>query len=180
MQTFILSTPRLTMREFTSDDLHALHHILNDREVMRYFPNPEPPSLERVKKMLANFQREYTEQHCSFWALEKREDSPGTSKTLLGWCGLGYLPKTNENEVAYLLGKAHWGKGYATEAARACIHYGFKVHGFSEIIGLVLLGNQASQHVLEKIGLRYIGYAQYFHCEVMRFRIEHTDQTILQ
>jgi RimJ/RimL family protein N-acetyltransferase len=67
----------------------------------------------------------------------------------LGWCGLKYLFETNEVDLGYRFMKKFWGKGYATEAALACIEYGFATLNLHQIVGRALPGNLASIKVLE-------------------------------
>jgi ribosomal-protein-alanine N-acetyltransferase len=91
---------------------------------------------------------------------------------LMGWCGLEFLPDTNETEVGYLLGHAFWGKGYATEAARVSVEFGLKEIGLQEIIGLTDPLNVASQRVLEKCGLAFTRRQVYFGMEMFRFALQ--------
>ena len=89
----------------------------------------------------------------------------------MGWGGLQFLPETNETEVAYCLGKPFWGQGYATEAARESLAYGFHTLQLKEIIGLTHVENKASQNVLLKIGLHLVDRKTYFGMECFRFRV---------
>jgi ribosomal-protein-alanine N-acetyltransferase len=138
---------------------------LDDPDVWRYFPNTEVPSLERTKTYIEGQLAHWEEHAFGHWAVKVKD------KMLIGWCGLQFLPETNEIEVAYCLGKEHWGKGYATEAARASLNYGTSDLGFKEIVGLTHVENKASQHVLQKIGLKFIDRKVYFGMECFRFRI---------
>ena len=90
----------------------------------------------------------------------------------MGWCGLRVLEDTGEVEVLYLFDKPFWGQGFATEAARRCVEDGFRRAGLKLIIGLTLLGNIASQRVLEKAGLVFVEQAQYFGVTCNRFVID--------
>jgi ribosomal-protein-alanine N-acetyltransferase len=85
---------------------------------------------------------------------------------------LEFLPETNETEVGYLLSGEFWGKGYATEAARASVEFGKKNIGLNEIIGLTDPLNIASQRVLEKCGLTFTRRQVYFGMEMFRFAIQ--------
>jgi RimJ/RimL family protein N-acetyltransferase len=89
----------------------------------------------------------------------------------MGWCGLQFLPDSNETEVAYCLGRPFWGLGYATEAARESLEYGLKELNLKEIIGLTHIQNKASQNVLLKIGLHFVDRRTYFGMECLRFRV---------
>lgn len=159
-----LATPRLNLRPLRLDDAEALHHVLNDRDVWRFFPLPEIPSLARTQTYIQG-QLEHWEEHSfGHWAVEDK------NRLLLGWCGLQFLPDTKETEVAYCLGREFWGKGYATEAARASLHFGINTLGIQEIIGLTHIENRASQNVLLKIGMHFVDRKTYFGMECFRYR----------
>jgi RimJ/RimL family protein N-acetyltransferase len=152
-----LTTTRLTLRPFTAADVDPLHHILCEKGVLRYFPKPDPPARERVERLIAH-QLEHWEKHgYGWWAVELRSQSG-----LIGWNGLQFLPETGEVEVGYLLAKALWGQGLATEGARASVQYGFEQLGLETIVGIVHPDNVASRHVLEKVGMAFTHRARYF------------------
>jgi len=74
----------------------------------------------------------------------------------IGWCCLKYLTETNEVDLGYRLKKNFWGNGYATEAARACIKYGFATLNLGRIVARALPANLASIKVLEKCGMEHL------------------------
>lgn len=162
-----IQTKRLILRGFRADDVAALHTIVRDREVLRYFPRTEPWERERVERWLHS-QPTHWETHGFGWYLVEHR----TSAQLMGWCGLRVLEDTQEIEVLYLFDKPFWGQGYATEAAQRCVEDGFRHYRLKLIIGLTLLGNIASQRVLEKSGLVFVHQAQYFGVECNRFVID--------
>ena len=75
----------------------------------------------------------------------------------IGWCGLKARPERDEIDLGYRFIKDAWGKGYATEAAFACLKYGFEQLGLKRIVGRAMPQNVASLRVLEKCGMQYIG-----------------------
>jgi len=161
-------TERLILRAFRKDDVEPLVHILAEEGVLRYFPNTTPPPLERVQRLVSGQIDHWGEHGYGWWAVELRaRDEP-----LIGWAGLTYLPETDETEVAYLLGKPFWGRGLATEAARASLRYGFEDLGIETIVGIVHPDNLASQRVLAKAGLTYVERAHYFGMDVLRYAAE--------
>ena len=87
----------------------------------------------------------------------------------VGWYCLKYCPPTADVEVGYRLLFDAWGKGYATEGAQALIDYGFDRLGVNRIIGVTHPGNKASQHVLQKSGLRHAGWGRYYNRHVRLF-----------
>lgn len=82
-----------------------------------------------------------------------------SDSSFIGWCGLHFLPVTNETEVGYLLGESWWGKGYATETATASLQYAYKQLNMMQIIALVHSDNKASIRVIEKLGMDFINAA---------------------
>jgi RimJ/RimL family protein N-acetyltransferase len=159
-----LETERLILRGFVPQDLDRLATILANPNVMRYMPGNEPLTRERSEKTL-NFVRNHWEQHgFGWWAVICKED-----ELLAGWCGLTLLDETSEVEVAYLLAQEHWGRGYATEAARASVRYGFEQLGLDTIIALAFAENVPSRRVMEKLCMQFTGEAHYFGLDLMRY-----------
>ncbi len=142
-----IETPHLLLRGWTPDDAGALFDILQEEDILRYFPNPAPPSREKVGNYISRQLANWEQFGYGHWAVVTREDDQ-----VAGWCGLEHLAELNETEVAYLLSKRVWGRGFATEAARAAVRFGFETAGLEQIIGLVHPENAGSVRVLEKCG----------------------------
>jgi ribosomal-protein-alanine N-acetyltransferase len=151
-----------------------LYLILNDADVLRYFPNPSAPPRDRVERLVSNILAHWQEHGFGWWAVELQAEPH-----LMGWCGLTFLPETGETEVAYCLGKPHWGKGFATEAAMASLHFGFETWALPRIIGLVHPENRASIHVLEKLGMSFIDRSCYFGMDLLRYWRERDDWLVV-
>lgn len=117
---------------------------------MRYIPKSNLDPLERARRRLASFTEHWQQEGFGLWAIILR---PGGE--LIGQGGLNRIRETGEVEVDYILAKAYWGQGYATEVARASLWYGFEQIGLPQIIGLVVPENLASKHILEKIGMTF-------------------------
>ena len=73
----------------------------------------------------------------------------------IGFAGLKYLDDMDEVDLGYRFAKEYWGKGIATEAAKACVDYGFNKLGLSRIIAMVLPQNKGSIRVLEKLNFKF-------------------------
>ncbi len=162
-----MTTLRLILRAFTDEDIDPLHHILGEKDVLRHLPNTNPPSRDKAQQIVSGQLKHWEDHGYGWWAVELRAESK-----FIGWCGLRYLPETEEVEVAYLLGKPHWGKGLATEGAQASLRYGFEELGLESIVGIVHPENVASQRVLKKLGLRFVEEAEYFGMDCYRYVIE--------
>jgi len=152
----ILETNRLILRTWTQTDADALFEIMRDARVMRYLADGKPFTSEQTKDFLIwaeNYQLE--NGFCRWKIIEK------SSGEVVGSCGFARPHGTEEVELGYLLAQKHWGKGFATEAARAAMLYGFGKLNFREIIAMTDLENTASQKVLEKIGFARRGVEAY-------------------
>jgi [ribosomal protein S5]-alanine N-acetyltransferase len=140
----ILETNRLFLRRLVMDDLNDLFALYTDPEIRRYFPEGVL-NLEETKEELAWFLDGHPEHpELGLWATIHKE----TGK-FIGRCGL--LPWTiagrDEVEIAYLLDKAFWQQGLATEAAQGLLHYCFEQLHLTRVICLMAPENQASQRV---------------------------------
>ncbi len=168
-----LHTPRILLRPLQPGDAEVLFRIYQGKDVLRYFPNPNPPALEKVQRFVAAQQKHWERFGYGNWAiLPIREDLvPAGEQDIIGWAGLQYLPELEETEVGFLLDRSAWGKGYATEAARAALAFGFERCQLDHIIALVHAENAASRRVIEKCGLRYVDCLHLWGVDLLRYRI---------
>lgn len=155
----LLTTPRLVLRDFRDGDADDLYAMDGDDRVMRYIGTGMPGrSYEQCAEAIPRIMTKAVEQpgygllHASL-----RDDG-----AFIGASGLFLLPETGEVEVAYRLPFVCWGRGYATEMARALLDHGFGALGLTRIIGLTFPENVPSQRVLEKIGMRSEGEGEYY------------------
>jgi len=150
-----LETERLIVRAYTMADLPALHGIVSQKAVMEFLPE-DVMSRERTEdslRWIIECYRKNTPRKIVKFSVGVVEKSTGW---LIGWCGLGPLEfDASDIEIYYGLSSSHWGRGFATEAAKALLHYGFKTIGLTRITALVKPENTASQKVIEKLGLIY-------------------------
>ena len=108
----ILQTERIDLRELTPDDAHAVFELNADPEVLRFTGDVAFASLDDARRFLETYS-DYRRNGFGRWAAVLRE-----SGAFLGWCGLK-RDASGEVDIGYRLLRAHWGRGYATEAARA-------------------------------------------------------------
>ncbi len=146
-----LVTERLELRAFVPSDLEALHAVNGDPEVTRYMK--AYPTIEDTRRTLDVHVREARAGNPAFWAVIER-----ASGDLIGDAGVGLVDGVGpEFELGYALGRRWWGRGYATEAALAVRDHALGELALPEVLALVLPGNAASIHVLEKIGMERVG-----------------------
>lgn len=144
-----IETPRLIIRQFTLADVDALFGILADEEVMRYSLNG-PLSRKETEAFIAKCIEDYYNIGYSQYAVILKE-----TQEVIGYCGffIQIIDNIKETELGYRLGKAYWGQGLATEAAKACQGYAFSLLGLTRLISIIEPTNAASIRVAEKAGL---------------------------
>ena len=143
----VLETVRLRLRPFESTDAGALYDVVSAREVAAgtlTIPHPYEP--EWAAEYIASIENE-TEL-----AITLRSDG-----TLVGSIALVVEREHDRAELGYVVGVAYWGRGYATEAARALIAHGFAALGLNRVYAFCFTRNPASRRVLEKLGMTHEG-----------------------
>ncbi|WP_412984727.1 GNAT family N-acetyltransferase [Pontimicrobium sp. IMCC45349] len=146
---YILETERLYLRELTALDAKNFYMLNLDPEVMKYTGDVPFKSIDSAKQFLENYS-DYKNNGVGRWVVILK-----STQAFIGWCGIKYTSELDEYDIGYRFFKNHWHKGYATEAAKACIDLGFKTHNIKTIVGRAMTENKASIKVLEKIGLAH-------------------------
>lgn len=150
----ILTTDRLALREFTESDWLAVWAYQSDPLYLRYYP-----WTERAAEDVRQFVRELVAQ---------QHEEPRTkfqlavvlkaTNQLIGNCGIRMKAAgAHEADIGYELAPAYWGQGYATEAARAIVQFGFSQLRLHRISAWCIADNIGSVRVLEKLGMRQEG-----------------------
>lgn len=151
-----IKTKRLLIRNVVISDLGDFYRIVSDDDVMQFLPDDkmsESQLRDVMKWLIGCYERNTPGNIIKFTLAVTNKDSG----KLLGWCGLGPLEfKPVDIEIYYGLAKEFWGKGLATEAARAVLRYGFNDIGLKEIVAVVSPANMASRRVIEKLGMTCI------------------------
>jgi RimJ/RimL family protein N-acetyltransferase len=144
----VLETQRLLLRAPRLDDVPALVPLINDRRVAENLSRaPHPYSYKDAETFISG--ANLADDEVAF--LVTLRDG-----TLVGACGVGTLAGASP-EIGYWFGVAHWGRGYATEAARAVIAYAFDELGHETLEAGARVTNPASRRVLEKCGYEWTG-----------------------
>lgn len=162
----VCNTPRLLMRGSSPSDLDAVFQMVQDRETLRFLPRKDPWERTIVQSWLESQHTHWSAHAFGWWLLETRRDA-----RVIGWCGLRRLQETGEVELLYLLEKTHWGRGLATEAARAAVEFAFTRTDLTELVGLVDVEHEASQRVLEKVGMLYSGSCSFFGMRLKKYSL---------
>lgn len=145
----ILETSPLILRELDSKDAKNFYDLNSNPNVIKYTGNSAFKNVEEAKEFLENY-TDYKFNGYGRWAVILK-----TTDKFIGWCGLKFDELENETDIGFRFFEEEWNKGYATESAIACIHYGFEKLKLKRIIGRAMKENVGSIKVLEKIGLEY-------------------------
>lgn len=147
-----IETSRLILRRWRKSDLEPFVALNSDPEVMEHYSSTldERQTAEWMGRIEASFD----ERGYGLWALQH-----GASKEFLGYAGL-WVPSfeahfTPTVEVSWRLSRSSWGNGYATEAARAAMRYGFEQADLTEIVSFTAPANTRSIRVMERLGLAH-------------------------
>lgn len=145
----ILETERLILREFIPSDGYHFFHLNNDSDVIKYTGNAPFKNLEEANSFIKNY-NEYEKRGYGRWAVCLKK-----TNEFLGWCGLKYEEEYDQIDLGYRFYKKHWGLGYATESADACVNYGFNQLNIEKIVGRALIKNKDSIKVLQKCNFTF-------------------------
>ena len=164
----IIATARLWLRPFTVDDAPAIYALNSHPDVVRYTGESVFSDMEQAARLIRErILPDYTRHGFGRWAMVDKD-----SGAIIGAAGLKHLDDLGEVDAGYRLLPSYWGRGLATEAARALVDYGFRELHLSRIIGLVDAPNIASIRVLEKSGLTFEKIVEYRSQEVLQFAIK--------
>jgi len=145
-----LATERLLLRQWRDSDLEPFARLNADPEVMRYFPalfdrHESDAAAERIRTKIA-------QDGWGMWAVEVVGGAP-----FIGFVGL-WVPRLELHftpcvEIGWRLAREQWGYGYATEAARASLAYGFTELALEEIVAWTAVGNERSRRVMDRLAM---------------------------
>ncbi|MGP3973626.1 GNAT family N-acetyltransferase [Streptomyces sp. 8N114] len=140
----VIETERLLLRPLISDHLDFFVELHSDPEVTRFVPTFTP---EQAVERLAEIERQWAERGHGMCAVESKETGE-----LIGRCGLNYWQVFDEVEAGWTFRRECWGRGYASEAARAVVDWGFGRLDADYFTAMIVHGNAASVRVAERLG----------------------------
>lgn len=151
MKPFVpLRTERLVLRAFRPEDREAFAALNADPDVRRYFPSTL--GREESDAFAMRIEQHFATHGFGFFAVEV----PGVSP-FVGFSGLAIpsfeAPFSPAVEIGWRLARAHWGKGYASEAALAALDFAFDTLGLQEVVSFTVPANRKSRAVMERIGM---------------------------
>jgi ribosomal-protein-alanine N-acetyltransferase len=145
-----IETPRLILRQWKTSDHAPFIKLNRDKDVMEFFPSVK--TKEETLAQIERLSQDITRQGYGFFAVERKD-----SHEFIGFTGLthpgfeSYF--TPCLEIGWRLSKANWGFGFATEAAIACLAFGFDTLGLDDIYSFTSIHNKKSENVMIKIGM---------------------------
>ena len=147
-----LQTERLLLRRWRAEDRKPFAALNADSRVMEHFPGTQTP--EESDAAISRIQAHFDQRGYGLWAVEVVGGAP-----FVGFVGL-CVPRfeaafTPCVEIGWRLAVEHWGRGYATEGARAALAFGFEQLGLAEIFSFTVPANVRSRRVMEKIGMTH-------------------------
>ena len=141
----LLETERLYFREFTINDAQLIVDLNSDPRVTKYTEYGAITTLaDAEKKLRTDLLLQYPNK-LGRWAVFLKSNNE-----FIGWCGLKYIEKENIHTLGYRFFYSHWGKGYATEAAKASLDYGMNILKLKSICAKAMKENTASINVMKK------------------------------
>jgi [ribosomal protein S5]-alanine N-acetyltransferase len=148
-----LETSRLLLRPFTVDDVQTVEALVGDFEVSKYMLHvPYPYPTGRALSWITTHASDFAIGRGAHFAITQKAD-----QFLCGAISLDVKPEHKRAGLGYWLGKDYWGHGYAAEAAKALIEYGFTKLGLNRIAADHFSTNRSSGRVMQKIGMKHEG-----------------------
>lgn len=144
----VLRTERLLLRPLESGDAEAYAGMRYHPEVAKWLPTIGLAPVEGARASIERFAQSWRERRYAPWGIFR-------DGRLIGHGGLNFVPEFGETEVLWALHPDAWGKGYATETARAALTYGFGDIGLKLIFAITKPDNVSSQAVMKRLGMTY-------------------------
>lgn len=161
--TKTIETQRLILRKFDIDDTKAVfENWASDENVQSFYREPVYETFDKTKELVENYIEKYKDNDVYRWAVTLKE-----TDECIGQIAYYFVDTNNNNaEIEYCIGGAFQKKGYATEAAKAVIDFGFKKMQLHKISISHMGGNEKSKRVIEKCGFHFDGtWRDYFYID---------------
>ncbi len=169
----ILATERLTLRPFREADLDAYAAMCADPEVMRFL-NATGASLSRADawRQMSMYLGHWELRGYGTWAVEERG-----SGDFVGRVGLHFPEGWPDRELGWTVARKFWGRGYASEAARAAIAHAFGTLGWPHLVSLIHPDNHRSARLAERLGYYVHGTAEILGMRLTMYRLNRVSDT---
>ncbi len=155
MKLYDVTTQRLGLRKWVDTDLEPFAKMNRDKDVMKFFPAllSENDTIGMIKRIKTHFDK----NGFGLFAVDKI-----ATGNFIGFTGFS-IPTFESSftpcvEIGWRYKKDTWGQGFATEAAMACLHYGFDVLHFEKVVSFTSVLNTNSEKVMKRIGMEHAGF----------------------
>jgi ribosomal-protein-alanine N-acetyltransferase len=169
MKTIV--TARLTLRPVSIEDVDTLHALWTDADIRRYLRDNIVIARARAEEMVRAVVAGFDRNGRGMWLIFEKD-----ARAPCGFCGFLPRPEPDTPELIYGLAPSVWGRGYATEAARAVMEYGFEMLNVPKLAASVDVPNVASVRVLERLGLRFVRREIVHGNDLVFYEIEHANR----
>jgi ribosomal-protein-alanine N-acetyltransferase len=170
MTASFIKTARLHLRPVCHDDLDSLFALWTEPRVRRFLFDDQIISREQAVNEIVNSIKRFEAHGCGLWRATAREGSE-----LIGFCGYRFFHEPPQLQLLYGFHPDHWSQGFATEAARAMIRFGFEELGFDSVIASADAPNTASCRVMEKAGMAFDRRETVNGLDTIYYRVERRD-----
>jgi len=148
-----LSTERLILRKMDKSDVKTLFQFWSDHEVTKYMNMNSFQNIEQALYMINFLNNRFRNKEGIRWGMVRKEDNK-----LIGTCGFNtWIKRSSRGEIGYELGQKYWGNGYATEALKEVIRFGFEETHLNRVEAFVVPEAHRSIRVLEKLDFKKEG-----------------------
>jgi [ribosomal protein S5]-alanine N-acetyltransferase len=182
MSVPVLETERLILREIVPGDAAALFEIFSSDDVTRFYDLATFTDISQAEQMIARMAARNAAGEAVRWGITLKDID-----RVIGTSGFNsFMRPWSRAGIGYDLAAAYWNRGYATEALRAMLHYGFVQENLNRIEALVMPGNDASVRVLAKLGfqregiLRQYGYWKNEYWDLQMFSLLRSENVTAQ
>ncbi|WP_299210961.1 GNAT family N-acetyltransferase [uncultured Dokdonia sp.] len=174
MNTTIVKTDRLLLRPFqTGDGLHFFQ-MNADPKVIKYTGDTPFANQDAAHRFIETYDA-YVTTGIGRWAVIRTSDD-----AFLGWCGLKYHPEERVVDIGFRFYRCYWGQGYATESAKAVIHYAFHTLKYPFLVAHAHVDNAASHAVIKKCEMLFVKDFDYDGISAKLYRIDNPEYTLKQ
>ena len=149
----MIETQRVLLRKFEHADLEGMYSLHSNPVVHTFLGNQVISKRDEADALITYIQQQYLDFGVGRWACIEK-----STNKFMGWCGIKFVTESENNQshfydIGYRFLPEFWHQGYAKEAAKPCVEYGFNSLNLSKIIGTCHINNIASQKVLQHCGL---------------------------
>lgn len=150
---FVIETERCIIRRLLAKDAAGIFELDSNPNVHEYLGNNPIKTLAEAENVIRLIQKQYEDLGIGRWAITDK-----ITGSFVGWTGFKYITvpvngRVNYYDLGYRLIEQYWGKGIATETAKACLKYAFETLKLDEVYGICDVLNAGSKNILEKCGL---------------------------